>query len=1514
MVLEFGAFQLDVQTSELRKDGKPVRLQPQPVKVLALLAANAGSLVTREQIRSQIWSGDTFVDFEQGLNYCIAQIRSALGDRAKSPQYIETLQRRGYRFLAPVRDATTAAPELGGKILLAVLPFENLSGEAEQEFFSDGLTEEMITALGRVNPQRLGVIARTSAMRYKGRARSIDQVARELGVSYVLEGSVRRGGDRVRVTAQLVQASDQSNVWSDAFDRGLGDMLALQSELASSIAHAIRIRLSPAEEKRIASRRPIAPDAYELYLKGRYLWNTRTRDGLSEAARCFEQAIERHQDYAAAYAGLADVHLTQLDYNYLLPRDAFALANRAVLEALRLDDTLADPHTSLGHLRLHEFNWRAAEQEFTRAIDFNPSYATAHYYYGNLLVALGRSNEAVAEARRVLEIDPMSANARQNLAQLLYFAGRYDEALKQCADANAIEPQPNSDYLAGLINERRGRYDEAMRVFEGRWPASSRSRTTVAAAVGFVHAQAGRRDEALQVRNRLEALAEHEYVSSYDLALLYLALGDPDQAVERLWRAHEEYSSMLPYVNVDARFDPLRTHPGFRALIERMRFPPRPERRAAAAADDKKIVIAVLPFENLSGEADQEFFSDGLTEDMIAQLGRINPARLGVIARTSAMKYKAGRKTVSEIGRDLGAAYLVEGSVRRSGSRMRVVSQLVRTADQTQVWSHTFERELTDVLALQGELATAIAREVRVSLAPQEAQRLARIAPIEPQAHEAYLKGRYFWNKRTEEAMKQGIACFEEAIRFQPDYAAAYDGISDSYVMLACRGVLPVRQTFQQARDAARKALEIDPSLGEAHASLAHVRLHDWDWTGLDEDFRRALELSPGHAIAHYWYSEYLMTMGRADEAVTRVDEAHRMDPLSAVLGASQGMIRYLARRYEEAGERLRQALVVEPNHFLLHFRLGLVQIQKGMTRQAIEEMETAVRLSGRSTETLTGLAQAYAAARMPEAMAAVIGELEAQTGLRYVSPYNMARVFAAAEEPQHAFVWLERAFDEHNPDLIELRNDAVFDPLRSDSRFATLLARVGWRTEAPRAAATGKLVIAVLPFENLSGDAAQEFFSDGLTDEMITQLGLLNPERLAVIARTSAMIYKSARKSVQLIGRELGVSHIVEGTVRRAGDRVRASAKLVDVSSQTQVWAETYDRDLGDILRLQGDLASAIAGAIHLQLTPGTRQRLDRSRSVDPDAYEQYLRGRFLWNQRTQHSIEQAIGCQQNAIAIDPAFALAFSALGDCYVVLGSHLWIPPQEAASRGGEACRRALELDPALAEPHAALGFVRSQYQYRWDDAAAEFRRALQINSNYATAHHWQAFYLSAVGRLQEAVAAIRVSERLDPLSPIIRTNVGTVLFWARDFDTAVEQYRDVLRHEPNFWVAHWMLGLAYEQQGHVAAAVEQHRKAIDRCDAPPSGVIASLARALALRDERAEAARLLAHLSSQTCPSLFHMAAAHAVLGDRDAAFDCLRRGRDQGESWIAFVNVDARMDPLRDDPRFGALIQSMQFP
>src|SRR5437867_2781462 len=241
----------------------------------------------------------------------------------------------------------------------------------------------MIAQLGRLNPQQLGVLARTSAMKYKHTRRRIDVIGRELGAAYVLEGSIRRSGARVRVSAQLIQVSDQTHMWADSYEREIGDMLELQSDLAQAIAGEIRVQLTPEAQVRLARQREVAPAAYEAYLKGRYFWNRRTREGLDKSVTFFRQAIEHDAYYAPAYAGLADTYLTQLDYNFLAPRDAFARASHAILEALRLDDSLAESHTSLGHLRLHEFNWRAAQEEFERAISLNPGYGTAHYYYGN---------------------------------------------------------------------------------------------------------------------------------------------------------------------------------------------------------------------------------------------------------------------------------------------------------------------------------------------------------------------------------------------------------------------------------------------------------------------------------------------------------------------------------------------------------------------------------------------------------------------------------------------------------------------------------------------------------------------------------------------------------------------------------------------------------------------------------------------------------------------------------------------------------------------------------------------------------------------------------------------------------------------------------------------------------------------------------------------------------------------------------------------------------------------------
>ena len=471
----------------------------------------------------------------------------------------------------------------------------------------------------------------------------------------------------------------------------------------------------------------------------------------------------------------------------------------------------------------------------------------------------------------------------------------------------------------------------------------------------------------------------------------------------------------------------------------------------SAGAADQRIMLAVLPFENLGPGDKYDYFVEGLTEEMITQLARLTPERLAVIARTSAMRYKSTTKPVRQIGEELGVSHMLEGSVRRSGDRVRITAQLIRASDETHMWAESYERNLRDILALQVDVARAIAREIELKLTPHEQRRLDRTREVNAPALEAYLKGRHFWYRRTEEAMHRSIECFELAIEHQPDYAAAYDGVADAYTMLACRGVEPARETFDKAKRAARQALQIDPELGEAFASLAHVRLHDWDWIGLEQDFQRAIELSPAHAIAYYWYAEYLMATGRREESILRVKQSRQMDPLNSVLNSSVAMILYLARQYDHARDELRAALEIDPSHYLLHFRLGLVYQQQGLFREAIGEMQQAVSLSGASTEALTGLAQTYAAAEMSGAMQEVVDGLLKERKARYVSPYNMGRIYSSMKDKEQTFAWLEKAYDEHHPDMIELTTEPCFDSVRSDPRFKKLLSRVGLMHAAPR-------------------------------------------------------------------------------------------------------------------------------------------------------------------------------------------------------------------------------------------------------------------------------------------------------------------------------------------------------------------------------------------------------------------------------------------------------------------------------
>jgi TolB-like protein/Flp pilus assembly protein TadD len=479
-------------------------------------------------------------------------------------------------FLARSRIWPRTRPP-AGKIMFAVLPFENLSGDSEQEYFSDGLTEEMISRLGQMEPQRLGVIARTSAIQYKGTKKRIDQIGKELGVDYVLEGTVRHAGDRVRVSAQLIQVKDQTHLWAKNYERNLRDILSLQDEVAQAIANEVMIKLTPQEQARLTSARPLNPEAHELYLKGRYYWNKRTAEALTKSFEYFQRTIEKDPSYGLAYAGLADAYLMlgAGEYAVLRPKEAFPKAEAAARRALELDSTLAEPHATLAYAK-DVFHWdgQGAEREYKQAIELNPSYAEGHHWYCSYLAATGRYTEAIAEARKAESLDPLSLVISADVGmEALAPAGRYDEAMQQCRKTLELDPRfAIAHACLARAYEYKTMYKEAIAEIQEAINLSGGS-VIWEATLGHLYARAGRRDDAIKILNELKSRSKREFVPSQAFIWIYAALGDKDQAFAWLEKAYEERSDVMTVLEEERAFDPLRSDPRFQDLLRRIGLP-----------------------------------------------------------------------------------------------------------------------------------------------------------------------------------------------------------------------------------------------------------------------------------------------------------------------------------------------------------------------------------------------------------------------------------------------------------------------------------------------------------------------------------------------------------------------------------------------------------------------------------------------------------------------------------------------------------------------------------------------------------------------------------------------------------------------------------------------------------------------------------------------------------------------------------------------------------------------------
>ena len=622
-----GAFELDSRSGELRKHNHRIRLPEKPFRLLAILVERAGEVVTREELRHRLWPEDTFVDFDNSLNTAVNRVREALADSAEKPRYIETLPKRGYRFIAPVevlpahahpapsqafertppsamaarRKTLWAGASLGvvvlvavgvwaghsllpmravtakGKVTLAVLPFANLSGDPSQDYFSDGLTEEMITRLAGLSPEHLGVVARTSAMQYKGTNKDTRQIGHDLGVDYLLEGSVQRDDNRVRITAQLIRVRDQSHLWAEDFERDLRDILGLQSEVARDIAQKIELNLTAEQHTRLASTRPIHLEAYDLYLQGRYFWNKRTEEGYRRAIRCFEKAVESDPSYAQSYAGLADsyVLLGSMGNATMPQRQAMARARTAAEKAVELDDSLADAHTSLALVKVFgDWDWAAGEREFRRALQLNPNYATAHHWYGYSLMLMGRHEEALREVRQAQELDPLSLIIGANFGYVAYCARQYDQAIEQYRKTLDLDPNfPVVHGYLALAYEQKGMTDQAVNEFNQAIHLSGGTPEYLAAR-GHVYAVQGKTHEARRAIEELRQKSQQMSVPAWSFALVYAGLGDVDKTFEWLEKAYREHSTYLMELKVDPRLDRVQADSRFADLVQRVGLTP----------------------------------------------------------------------------------------------------------------------------------------------------------------------------------------------------------------------------------------------------------------------------------------------------------------------------------------------------------------------------------------------------------------------------------------------------------------------------------------------------------------------------------------------------------------------------------------------------------------------------------------------------------------------------------------------------------------------------------------------------------------------------------------------------------------------------------------------------------------------------------------------------------------------------------------------------------------------------
>ncbi|MCW5956994.1 MAG: protein kinase [Pyrinomonadaceae bacterium] len=940
----------------------------------------------------------------------------------------------------------------------------------------------------------------------------------------------------------------------------------------------------------------------------------------------------------------------------------------------------------------------------------------------------------------------------------------------------------------------------------------------------------------------------------------------------------------------------------------------------------ENLSIAILPFKVISRGDDpdtgNEFVGLGLADALISRLSGVQ--RLVVRPTTSVLPF--GQTTPFEAAKRLDVDFVLDGNVRVIGGRIRVSVQLYSSARDTAEWAKAFDKEVGDVLELEDSLAEQVTSALLPQITAEERRRLGRRGTNSPEAYGAYLRGRYFWSRFTDEGLIKAVEEFSRAIEIDPDYALPYLGIADYYIWAAIFGQIPSSDGFPKARDAARKALEIDDSLGEAYSIFAFVvLLYDWNFQDAEQLAKKAVEFSPNNPFAHECYSNFLTAQGRFEEGIAEIRRAEALDPVSPRAILMTAWTLYQARRFDDAVAKARKAVAMQDNFPQGSLHLGNALIHIGNLDEAVSVLRQSAEGWGRSGLPRYILAFARAAQGNQDAVQKILQRMLALESESYIKPYFIAMAYVAAGEHDKAFEYFQKAIDERNEWLLWFGTDPKLDPIRNDPRYLQILRQTNNPivdrniSFSADSANTGERErsIAVLPFHFVStgesGSSAGEYLSLGLADAVTMRLSNI---RKFIVRPTSSVLPFAAREiDPMTAGRELGVEFVIDGIIRRVGEQIRVTAQLLDVRENATRWSASFSEKLKDVLELEDSISEQVTRNLLPKLTGNDEFQIAKRGTNDPEAHDAYLQGRFFWNQFTPDSFPKSCSSFLRAIDLDPNYALAYVGIGDYYTWAGIYGLLRPQESHPRAFEAAQKALELDPTLAEAHALMGLYYSNTQ-RFGEAEASYRMSIDLNPNYPLAHEWLSSVLIGTGRFAEGIKELTLAEELNPMSLRPKVLSAWTIYQTRDFENAAKKGYELLQLNPEFMQSHLQLSNILLEMGKYEEALEHAKKAVEMEPHSPLPFY-SYCFALARIGDEEIAEKIINEWETiaQTAyvPPYF-LGMAYLSIGKADRGFEYLDLACKELSAWAIWFGTEPKLDPFRSDPRYLALVKATNNP